>query len=81
VFEAFNFSLKQGSPNFLPEGHVSYFTTVRGPDFLRNVIVSGYVAFYLTNKFFVNTLIFHYWQNVFVAGWKWSRGLDLARGP
>jgi len=24
-----------GSPNFLTEGHISYFTTVRGPDILR----------------------------------------------
>jgi len=45
----------RGLQTFLPESHISYFITVRGPDILRNVIVSGYVAFYLTNKFFVNT--------------------------
>jgi len=34
----------------LSEGHISYYTTVRGPDILRNVIISEYVAFYhLTN--------------------------------
>jgi len=27
------------SPNFLAEGHISYYTTVRGPDILRKVIV------------------------------------------
>jgi len=27
----------------LSEGHISYYTTVRGPDILRNVIVSGHV--------------------------------------
>jgi len=31
---------------FLPEGHIRYYTTVRGPDILRDVTVSGYVAFY-----------------------------------
>jgi len=30
------------------------------PDFLRNVIVSGYVAFYQINKFFVNVILLHY---------------------
>jgi len=30
----------------LSEGHISYFTTDLGPDILRNVIVSGYAAFY-----------------------------------
>jgi len=47
--------LEQGSSNFLSEGHISYYTTVRGPDILRNVIVSGYDLFYQINKFFVNT--------------------------
>jgi len=42
---------------FLSESH---YTTVRGPDILRNRIVSGYVAFYEIHKFFVNTLRFHY---------------------
>jgi len=60
--------VNQDLQTFLPEGRIRYFTTVRGPHILRNVIVSGYVAFYQTNKFFVNTLNFHYWQNVFVAG-------------
>jgi len=45
---------------FLSGGHISYFTTVRGPDVLRNVIVSGYVTIYQINKFFVNKLFFHF---------------------
>ena len=33
-----------------------YYTTVRGPDILRNVAVSGYVKFYQINKFFLYRL-------------------------
>jgi len=40
---------------------------VRGPDFLRNVIVSGKVAFHQINKFFVNVLFYHHWQNDFAG--------------
>jgi len=36
---------------FLAEGHISNYTTVRGQDTLRNVIVSWYVAFYQISKF------------------------------
>ena len=56
---------------FLSEGHISYYTTVQGPDILRNVIVSGiwycfrdmilfpgYDTFYQTNKIFVQYIIF-----------------------
>jgi len=32
--------LKRGLQTFLPENHTSYCTAVRGPDILRNVIVS-----------------------------------------
>jgi len=45
--------------------YISYCTTVREPDILRNVFFSGYVIFYQMNPFFVNILFFHYWQNVF----------------
>jgi len=48
---------------------------------LRNMIFSGYVTFYQISNFFVNTVFFHYWQNVFCS---WMRQLlrsDLARGP
>jgi len=38
----------------LSEGHLSYYTTVRGPDVLRNVIGLGYLTFIQINKFFVN---------------------------
>jgi len=41
---------------------MSHCTTVQGPDILRNVIVSGYVAFYQICKFFVNMLFFKYCQ-------------------
>jgi len=34
-----------GVQTFLSEGHINYYTTVRGPEILRHVIVSGYVAF------------------------------------
>ena len=49
-----NYTLEQGSPNHLSEGNISHYTTIRVPDFLRNVIASGNVAFYEINKFFVN---------------------------
>ena len=42
-----------GIAKLFPEDHISYYTTFRGPDILRNVIVSGYVAFYQINKFFI----------------------------
>jgi len=42
-----------GSPNFLPEDHISYYTTYRGPGVLLNVIVLGYVTFYHINKLLV----------------------------
>jgi len=55
---------------------MSYHTTVRGPDILRGVIVSGYVPFNHTNKFFVNILLFHCWNIVF-AGWTWPGDRSL----
>jgi len=62
---AYTIHIDQGSPNFLVEDHISYSTTVREPDSLRNMIFSGYVTFYETNTFFVNILFFHYCRNVF----------------
>jgi len=60
--------LQQDSPNFFsPEDHISYYTTVRGPDILCNVIVSGYAAFHQINNFFVNESFFHCWQNSFAG--------------
>jgi len=73
--------IDQGSSNFFGEDHISYCTTVRGLDILRNVIFSAYVTFYQINTFLVNTLFFHYWQNVFSAGWNGFAGPILARGP
>jgi len=47
--------LDQGSPNFLAG---SYYTPVRGPDVVHNVIVSGYVTLYQINTLCVNILLF-----------------------
>jgi len=55
-------------PQFLEILDISYYATVRGPDILRNVIVSGYVTFNQFNKFSVNMIFFHYWQNDFAVG-------------
>jgi len=65
---------------FFGRGHISYCTTVRGPDILCQVIFSGYVTFYQRNTFFVNTF-FHYWQNAFYGRAKWLRRSDLSCGP
>jgi len=45
--------IDQGFSIFLGEDNISYCTTVRGLDILRNVIFSGYVTFQI-NTFFVN---------------------------
>jgi len=44
---------------FLSGGHISHYTIVRGPDVLRNVIVSGYVTFSQI-KYFANRLFFYH---------------------
>jgi len=63
--------------NFFVRGsHQSYYTTVRGPDISHHLIVSGHVRSCKINKFFVNVLFFHYWQNVF-AGRIWPTGRSL----
>jgi len=75
---------------FLPEGHISYYTTLRGPDLLRNVIVTEYVIFNHISKCFVNIFFCHYWQNLCgrmkmasragwngLTGWIWSAGRRL----
>jgi len=51
-------SWSRGLQTFLYEGHISYYSTVRGPDILHNVIVQGYVTVYEIKKFFVVTLFF-----------------------
>jgi len=72
--------IDQGSPDFLGEDHISYCTTVRGTDILRNVIFSGYVSFYQINTFFVNISFFHYLKNVSCGRKKWLCTSDLACG-
>jgi len=52
---------------------MSFYTTLRGPDISRNVIISGYVTFYQHNKCFVKIL--------FSLLKKCRCGPDLARGP
>jgi len=59
LFHCVPLSMRQGSPKFCVQGHISYYTIVRGLDMLRNVIVSGYVIYffnqiYQINKYFVN---------------------------
>jgi len=55
------FHIDQGSPSFLGEDHLSYCTTVRGPDILQlhDVIFWEYVTFYQINRFFGSRLIRH----------------------
>jgi len=45
-----------------------YYIIIGEPDFLRNVIVSGKVAFHQINKCFVNILFFHHRQIASRAG-------------
>ena len=49
--------LLQGLQTFLSGDDIRYYTIVRGQDILRNVIVSGYIAFHQI-KFFVNIVYF-----------------------
>jgi len=49
-----------GLQTFLSDGHISYYTTVRGSDSIRSVIVSGCVTFCQIQKIFVNVSFFHY---------------------
>ena len=64
--------LNPGSPNFLflSESYKSYYTTIRGPDIIRNVTVSGCVTFYQISKCFVNV------QYYFSLLTKFPRGPD-----
>jgi len=73
-------SYRPGLFKFFGRDHISYCTTLRGPDTLPNVTFSGYATFYQSNTFFVN-IFFHYWQNMFCGRMKWLRRLDLARRP
>jgi len=52
--------LSRDLQTFLSEGHISYYTQLRGLDILRDVIVSGYLTFYQINTFLVKILFFHY---------------------
>jgi len=65
------------SPNFLCEVHISYYTIVRGPDFLCNAIVSGKIAFHQINTILGNLLFFHHWLNGFAGRMKCLAGSSL----
>jgi len=67
--------LEQGLQTSLTEGNISYYTTILGPHIMRNVIVSGDVALYQINKFFVN-ILFLLLKKSF-AGRIWSAGRRL----
>ena len=71
-----------GSPNFFvrSEGHISCYSTVRGPDILNNVTVLRYVTFYQVIKYFAIISSLYCWQNVFAGRMKWLRGPHLAYG-
>jgi len=70
-----DYDLDAGPPNVFVRGLHKLYTTVRGPDILRNMIVSGYVTFCQINKLFVNILFFHLTKCF--AGWIWPTGLSL----
>jgi len=68
-----------GVATFFPKGQINYYTTVRGSDILRYVIVSRYVSFYQVNKvsqiycFFINGQIgLHTGELVSRVGWNGS---------
>jgi len=72
----------------MSEGRLSYYTTVRGADILRNMTLTYRVKFYQNSTLFGNCIIFYYWRNVFVSRWngfagrmEWHCGPDLVRGP
>jgi len=48
--------------------HISYYTTVREPDILRNVIFRGMLHSTKSTNSFVNKLFFNFSQNVFTDG-------------
>jgi len=59
---------------FLSEGHISYYTTVRGSEILRNLIVSGCVKFYQINECFVQILFFIIVKMSSRVGWSGVAG-------
>jgi len=69
-------NLQQGLQTFLPEGHIGYYTLVRGLGFSRKVIASGYVKFFQINKW---NIIFSLLTKCFAGRMKWIRGPDFAR--
>jgi len=70
-------ALYQRSPTFLLEGHIRYCTAVRGPDILRNIIVSRYVARPVTRGAWPPYNFFLFWKNVLHIIWKYGRSLKI----
>ena len=60
-------NVNQGSPNFFVRGPHKLLHNSSRAGHMCNAIVSVYVTFYQINKFFVNMLFFHYWQNGFAG--------------
>ena len=69
-------TLTQGSPNVF---HRSGYTTVRGPDILRNWLFGIYYILSNQHLFRENFLFFHdyYWKNDFATEWKGFAGRSL----
>jgi len=60
--------LLQDIQTFSSEGHITCYTTVRGPDILPNVLGSGCYIHLNQQNFRKNTLVFfHYCQNGFAG--------------
>jgi len=51
------YSYRPGLFKFVGRDHISYCTTVRGPDILRHMNFSGYVTFYQINTLFVKIFL------------------------
>ena len=67
------YSYRPGLLKSFGRDHISYCTTLRGPDNLRHVIFSGYVTFYQINTFFVK-IFFIIGRMRFAAGWNGFAG-------
>jgi len=70
-------SCSRGLHTFLPEGHISYYTTAGGPNILHNVIVSGYISFYQPTDFSLIQIFFIGNITPLWAGWNGFAGHSL----
>ena len=79
VCDCLSTSYRPGFFKFFRGDYISYCTTVRGPDIMRNVIF-GYVTFYQIATFFLN-IFFSSLAKCVLRRVKWLRRSDSARGP